>query len=65
MSKDKNLPAAHAAIPRYSVYALVILSLVNFLNYIDRQVLPAVATSLLADPELKLTDADIGFMEMS
>ena len=65
MSKDKNLPPAHAAIPRYSVYALVILSLVNFLNYIDRQVLPAVATSLLADPDLKLTDADIGFMEMS
>jgi MFS transporter, Spinster family, sphingosine-1-phosphate transporter len=65
LSKDKNLPPAHAVIPRYSVYALVILSLVNFLNYIDRQVLPAVATSLLADPELKLTDADIGFMEMS
>jgi MFS family permease len=65
LSKDKNLPPAHAAIPRYSVYALVILSLVNFLNYIDRQVLPAVATSLLADPDLKLTDADIGFMEMS
>jgi MFS family permease len=56
---------AHAALPRYSVYALAVLSLVNFLNYIDRQVLPAVATSLLADPELKLTDADIGFMEMS
>jgi MFS family permease len=65
LSKDKNPPPARAAIPRYSVYALVILSLVNFLNYIDRQVLPAVATSLLADPELKLTDADIGFMEMS
>lgn len=56
---------AHPALPRYSVYALAVLSLVNFLNYIDRQVLPAVATSLLADPELKLTDADIGFMEMS
>jgi MFS transporter, Spinster family, sphingosine-1-phosphate transporter len=65
LSKDKTPPPAHAAIPRYSVYALVILSLVNFLNYIDRQVLPAVATSLLADPDLKLTDADIGFMEMS
>jgi MFS family permease len=65
LSKDKNPRAAHAAIPRYSVYALVVLSLVNFLNYIDRQVLPAVATSLLADPELRLTDADIGFMEMS
>jgi MFS family permease len=56
---------AAAAVPRYSLYALVVLSLVNFLNYIDRQVLPAVATSLLADPELRLTDADIGFMEMS
>ena len=56
---------ALAAVPRYSVYALAVLALVNFLNYIDRQVLPAVATSLLADPELRLTDADIGFMEMS
>jgi MFS family permease len=70
--KDKTAPlsplstdARARAIPRYSVYALVILSLVNFLNYIDRQVLPAVATSLLADRSLNLTDADIGFMEMS
>jgi MFS family permease len=70
--KDKNasLPRAStgvstSAVPRYSIYALAILSLVNFLNYIDRQVLPAVATSLLADRSLNLTDADIGFMEMS
>lgn len=71
MSKHHTTPrpagahAAAAAVPRYSVYALVVLSLVNFLNYIDRQVLPAVASSLLADPELRLTDADIGFMEMA
>lgn len=54
-----------AAVPRYSYYALAVLSLVNFLNYIDRQVLPAVATSMLADPSLGLTDADIGYMEAS
>ncbi len=58
-------PNVASAVPRYSYYALAVLALVNFLNYIDRQVLPAVATSLLADPELQLTDADIGFMEMS
>jgi MFS family permease len=70
--KDKNIPLADvstgarmSAIPRYSIYALAILSLVNFLNYIDRQVLPAVATSLLADRSLNLTDADIGLMETS
>ncbi|MDT5262436.1 MAG: transporter, Spinster family, sphingosine-phosphate transporter, partial [Acidobacteriota bacterium] len=71
--KDKNAPLSVApagtntrsAVPRYSIYALAILSLVNFLNYIDRQVLPAVATSLLADRSLNLTDADIGLMETS
>ena len=34
------------AVPRYSYYALSVLTLVNFLNYIDRQVLPAVAPSM-------------------
>src|SRR2546423_1596322 len=51
------------AVPRYSYYALAILSLVNFLNYIDRQVLPAVAPVMLKDPALKLTDAELGYME--
>ena len=53
----------HAKVPRYSFYALGILSLVNFLNYIDRQVLPAVAPVMLQDPQLKLTDAELGYME--
>jgi len=51
------------AVPKYSVYALLILSLVNFLNYIDRQVLPAVAPVMLKDPELGLNDAELGYME--
>jgi MFS family permease len=55
--------AARAAVPRYSFYALGVLSLVNFLNYIDRQVLPAVAPVMLQDPALKLTDAELGYME--
>jgi MFS family permease len=55
--------AARAAVPRYSFYALGVLSLVNFLNYIDRQVLPAVAPVMLQDPQLKLTDAELGYME--
>jgi MFS family permease len=50
-------------VPRYSYYALLILSLVNFLNYIDRQVLPAVAPSMLNDPQLKLTHAELGYIE--
>lgn len=50
-------------VPRYSYYALAILSLVNFLNYIDRQVLPAVAPSMLNDPQLKLTHAELGYIE--
>ena len=62
---DNDAPHAAGlpAVPRYSYYALVILSLVNFLNYIDRQVLPAVAPVMLKDPALKLTDAELGYME--
>lgn len=55
--------ATRAAVPRYSYYALGVLSLVNFLNYIDRQVLPAVAPVMLQDEALKLTDAEFGYME--
>jgi MFS family permease len=55
--------AKRATVPRYSFYALGILSLVNFLNYIDRQVLPAVAPVMLRDEALKLTDAELGYME--
>ncbi|HEU4596101.1 MAG TPA: MFS transporter [Pyrinomonadaceae bacterium] len=51
------------SVPKYSYYALLILSLVNFLNYIDRQVLPAVAPIMLKDPELGLNDAELGYME--
>ena len=47
--------------PRYSYYALSVLTLVNFLNYIDRQALPAVAPAM--QRELGLTDTEIGAME--
>jgi MFS transporter, Spinster family, sphingosine-1-phosphate transporter len=53
----------HPNVPRYSYYALAVLALVNFLNYIDRQVLPAVSFFILNDPKLKITDAEIGYME--
>lgn len=55
--------ALASKVPRYSYYALAILSLVNFLNYIDRQVLPAVAPLMLKDPELNLTHAELGYIE--
>jgi MFS transporter, Spinster family, sphingosine-1-phosphate transporter len=55
--------AAHPPVARYSFYALGVLSLVNFLNYIDRQVLPAVAPLMLKDESLRLTDAELGYME--
>lgn len=48
-------------VPRYSYYALSVLTLLNFLNYIDRQVLPAVAPAIQRD--LGLTDTEIGAME--
>ncbi len=58
VGKDK-----HPEVPRYSYYALAILSLVNFLNYIDRQVLPAVAPSMLEDKQLGLTHSELGYIE--
>src|ERR1044071_10144728 len=48
-------------VSRYSYYALAMLTLVNFLNYIDRQILPSVAPLMAAD--LHLTDTEIGAME--
>jgi MFS transporter, Spinster family, sphingosine-1-phosphate transporter len=48
-------------VSRYSYYALSVLTLVNFLNYIDRQALPAVAPAM--QRELGLTDTEIGAME--
>src|SRR5947207_11715192 len=61
MESSPSAPSNQAALPRYSYYALSVLTLVNFLNYIDRQVLPAVAPSMRA--ELGLSQAEIGFME--
>src|SRR5258708_14740583 len=53
--------AAAVNVPRYSYYALTVLTLVNFLNYIDRQVLPAVAPAMRK--ELGLSQTEIGFLE--
>jgi MFS family permease len=46
---------------RYSWYALGVLTGLNFLNYIDRQILPAVGP--LMQRELNLTDTEIGAFE--
>jgi MFS family permease len=54
---------APTRVPRYSYYALAILTLVNFLNYIDRQVLPAVGPLMLEDKQLKLTHSEFGYLE--
>src|SRR6267142_2577050 len=48
-------------VSRYSYYALSVLTLMNFLNYIDRQALPAVAPAMQRD--LGLSDTEIGAME--
>src|ERR1041384_302255 len=61
MESSSSASSNQVAVPRYSYYALSVLTLVNFLNYIDRQVLPAVAPSMRA--ELGLSQAEIGFME--
>ena len=48
-------------VSRYSYYALSVLTFVNFLNYIDRQALPAVAPAIQRD--LGITDTELGAME--
>ncbi len=68
-SPSKPNPSGHPTEPakisekvsRYSYYALSVLTLMNFLNYIDRQALPAVAPAMQRD--LGLTDTEIGAME--
>jgi MFS transporter, Spinster family, sphingosine-1-phosphate transporter len=56
-------PGEAVHVPRYSYYALAVLSLVNFLNYIDRQVLPAVAPLMIEDKQLRLTHSELGYTE--
>jgi MFS transporter, Spinster family, sphingosine-1-phosphate transporter len=58
---ESTSPPVSSQLPRYSYYALAILTLVNFLNYIDRQILPSVAPLMAED--LRLTDTEIGAME--
>src|SRR4030095_12502724 len=61
MDSSPSISNKSVPVPRYSYYALSILTLVNFLNYIDRQGLPAVASSMR--DELGLSHAEIGFMD--
>lgn len=60
-ASNTNPSAPGFQVSRYSYYALGILTLVNFLNYIDRQILPSVAPLMAAD--LHLSDTEIGAME--
>jgi MFS transporter, Spinster family, sphingosine-1-phosphate transporter len=66
-SQDRPTSPSHPAepsritVPRYSYYALSVLTLVNFLNYIDRQILPTVVTSIQHD--LHLSDTEFGALE--
>lgn len=66
LTDNNNQPEENLTVPKYSYYALGVLTLVNFLNYIDRQILPTVAP-LMAKPEseggLSLTDTEIGMLE--
>src|SRR5260370_21112282 len=48
-------------VTRYSFYAVGVLTGLNFLNYIDRQILPAVGP--LMKQELHLSDTEIGALD--
>jgi MFS family permease len=48
------------AVPRRAAYGLAVMTLLNFVNYIDRYVLPAVGPKI--KDELGLTDAQLGLL---
>ncbi|MDX6385526.1 MAG: transporter, Spinster family, sphingosine-phosphate transporter [Blastocatellia bacterium] len=60
-TSEQNPSPAIETVSRYSYYGLSVLTFVNFLNYIDRQALPAVAPAM--QRELGLTDTELGAME--
>ena len=56
-----SAPPAAAAVPRKAAaYGLAVMTLLNFVNYIDRFVLPAVGPKI--KDELLLTDAQLGLL---
>jgi MFS family permease len=60
-TSEQHPSPAIDTVSRYSYYGLSVLTFVNFLNYIDRQTLPAVAPAM--QRELGLTDTELGAME--
>src|SRR3954469_18195880 len=60
-SAEQTAVSPDQPVPKYSYYALGVLTLVNFLNYIDRQILPTVAPMMSKD--LGLTDTELGAIE--
>ena len=52
--------ARSAGVSKAAYYALVVLTLANLLNYLDRQVVSILAQSVKED--LQLDDADLGFL---
>jgi MFS family permease len=53
--------ADRAPVPRWAWVALVVLTLINMLNYLDRYVVPAVQESIKRS-EIGPTDAQLGFL---
>ena len=54
----KSVASARAG----GLLGLCVLSGINLFNYVDRYVVPAVAESLKKDPDLHLTDAQLGWV---
>ena len=59
-SAPDNTGAEPQPVPAYSWYALGVLVLVYFVNFVDRQILSILANDIKAD--LGLSDADLGFL---
>src|SRR5436190_6852019 len=55
-------PFSSPSISRAAKRGLLVLALINLFNYLDRYVVSALVQSLRADPDLRLSDAQAGWL---
>src|SRR5262249_7295244 len=61
---NARLAGEPAVLPRAAAWALAVLTVLNFFNYVDRYVLAAVVPLLHHDPAFaRVSDADLGFLQ--
>jgi MFS transporter, Spinster family, sphingosine-1-phosphate transporter len=59
-SIDSNVTGKSGLPPRVAAYGLIVMTLLNFVNYVDRYILPAVLPRV--KEAMQLSDAQLGFL---